>query len=104
MRDSTKALLRFLGASWLLALNREAGREFAVVRLWGYEWLRDGLAAYLHGPGVRYREFPDLVVLEVARCVKYHRVGFASGVTVGRLFVYRKVAGIRTFVPSFKFF
>lgn len=60
--------------------------------------------AYLQAPGVAYREIRDMVVLRLARCVKYHRAGPCAYLSVGRLIVYRKVAGIRSYLPTFKFF
>lgn len=73
-------------------------------RIWRWCWTRSGDVRYAQGPGLSYRAFPDLVATRVLRHIRYHRVGEIAYTSVCGLVVYRRVAGIRSFRPTFRVF
>lgn len=98
MRNLTKVLLAALPFS---SLAWQDGRLVSW-RILGYEWAEQQTLAYLQGPGVRYRYFGDIVVLDVLRFARYRRTGWVSALTLGRLCVYRRIGDLRSWRPSFK--
>lgn len=95
LKDWLVRALPFSGLMWV-------DGELVFWRIWCWEWSRVGAARYAQGPGISYRHMGDVVATRVLRHIRYHRVGEVAYTSAWGLVVYRRVAGIRSFRPSFR--